>query len=69
MVFVQFRSPLECRKSLLVFFNTYSKPCGIMENMVIVDRFLFFRKSRKENPQKLTQLSLFISLSVVHFLL
>ena len=56
MVFVQFRYPIECRKSLLVFINTYSKPGGIMENMVIDDRFLFFG-------------SLFISLSATQFLL
>ena len=41
---------IECRKSHLVFINTYSKPGGIMENMVIDDRLLFFG-------------SLFISLS------
>ena len=35
-------SQLECRKSLLVFINTYSKPGGIMENMVIYDRLPFF---------------------------
>ena len=56
MVFVQFRLPIECRKSLLVFINTYSKPGGIMENMVIDDRLLFFG-------------SLFIRLSATQFLL
>ena len=56
MFFVQFRQPIECRKSLLVFINTYSKPGGIMENMVIDDRLLFFG-------------SLFISLSATQFLL
>ena len=50
--FLQFRYPIECRKSI----NTYSKPGGIMENMVIDDRFLFFG-------------SLFISLSATQFLL
>ena len=53
MFFVQ---PIECRKSLLVFINTYSKPGGIMENMVIDDRLLFFG-------------SLLESLSVTQFLL
>ena len=56
MFFVQFRQTIECRKSLLVFVNTYSKPGGIMENMVINERFLFF-------------VSLFISLSATQFLL
>ena len=56
MFFVQFRYPIECRKSLLVFINTYSKPSGIMENMVIDDRLLFSG-------------SLFISLSATQFLL
>ena len=56
MFFVQFRQPVECRESLLVFSNTYSKPGGIIENMVIDDRLLFFG-------------SLFISLSATQFLL
>ena len=56
MFFVQFRQPIKCRKSPLVFINTYSKPGGIMENMVIDDRLLFFG-------------SLFISLSATQFLL
>ena len=47
---------MECRKSLLVFINTYSKPGGIMENMVIDDKLLFFG-------------SLFISLSATKILL
>ena len=41
-LFVQFRKPIECRKPLLVFINTYSKTGGIMKNMVIDDRLLFF---------------------------
>ena len=56
MVFVQFRWPIECRKPLLVFINTYSKPSGIMNNMVIDYRLLFFG-------------SLFISLGATQFLL
>ena len=47
---------VECRKPFLVFVNTYSKPSGIMKNMVIDDRLLFFG-------------SLFISLSATQFLL
>ena len=56
MVFVQFRWPIECRKPLLVFVNTYRKPGDIMKNMVIDDRLLFFG-------------NLFISLSATQFLL
>ena len=32
MYFVQLRKPIECRKPLLVFINTYSKPGDIMNN-------------------------------------
>ena len=56
MVFVQFMYQIDSRKSLMVFVNTYSKPGGIMENMVIGDRLLFFE-------------SLFISVSATQFLL
>ena len=45
MFFMQFRQPIECRKSLLVFINTYSKPGGIMKNMVIDDLFLIAHQS------------------------
>ena len=49
-------SQVECRRPLLVFINTYSKPDGIMKNMVIDDRLLSFG-------------SLFTSLSATQFLL
>ena len=32
---------MECRKSLLVFIKTYTKPGGILKNMVILYRLLF----------------------------
>ena len=44
MVFVQSRWPIECRKPLLAFINTYSKPGGIIKNMVI-DESSRFRES------------------------
>ena len=52
---VQFRKPIECRKSLLFFINTYTKSDSNLRNMVIDDRRLFCG-------------SLFISLSATQLL-
>ena len=43
--------PTECTKLLLVFINTYSKPGGIMKNMVINDRLLLLSATVKQQQR------------------